>query len=131
MDNLASRKRELVEYMKQDIYLLGGIMLQAPNIYWSLYELDITTKITLSSLALTIFRKDYYNEMSTPIAIPHRTAEEFIRRGYYGGHADVYMPRGDNLLYYYVHSLYPFLMKSSPMPIGAAKWDGNLQGFAL
>lgn len=115
MDNLASRKRELVEYMKQDIYLLGGIMLQAQNIYWSLYELDITTKITLSSLALTIFRKDYYNEMSTPIAIPHRTAEEFIRRGYYGGHADVYMPRGENLLYYYVHSLYPFLMKSSPL----------------
>lgn len=113
MDNLASRKRELVEYMKQDIYLLGGIMLQAQNIYLSLYELDITTKITLSSLALTIFRRDYYDEMSTPIAIPHRTAEEFIRRGYYGGHADVYMPIGENLLYYYVHSLYPFLMKSS------------------
>lgn len=67
MDNLASRKRELVEYMKQDIYLLGGIMLQAQNIYLSFYELDITTKITLSSLALTIFRKDYYDEMSTPI----------------------------------------------------------------
>jgi hypothetical protein len=88
--------------MKPDIYLLGGIMLQAQNIYWSLYELDITTKITLSSLALTIFRKDYYNEMSTPIAIPHRTAEEFIRRGYYGGHADVYMPRGDNLFCYII-----------------------------
>jgi len=102
LDNLASRKRELVEYMKPDIYLLGGIMLQAQNIYWSLYELDITTKITLSSLALTIFRKDYYNEMSTPIAIPHRTAEEFIRRGYYGGHADVYMPRGDNLFCYII-----------------------------
>jgi hypothetical protein len=85
----------------------------------------------LSSLALTIFRKDYYDEMRTHIAIPHRTAEEFICRGYYGGHADVYMPIGDNLLYYYVYSLYPFLMKSSPMPIGAAKWDGNLHGFAL
>lgn len=46
--------------------------------------------MTLSSLALTIFRKDYYDEMSTPIAIPHRTADEFLRRGDYGGHADVY-----------------------------------------
>ena len=46
--------------------------------------------MTLSSLVLTIFRKDYYDEMSTPIAIPHRTADEFLRRGDYGGHADVY-----------------------------------------
>jgi len=126
MDNFASRKRELVEYMKQDIYLLGGIMLQAPNIYWSLYELYITTKNTLSSLVLMIFRKDYYDEMSTPIAILIGLLMSF----FVGETMEVMRMciSRENFFYYDVRSLYPFIMKSSPMPIGAAKWDGNLQG---
>lgn len=80
-------KFELLDYMKQDIFLLGGVMSKAQDIYYRLYQLDVCTKITFSSLTLTIFRKHFYDEESTPIAIPHRTADEFIRRGYYGGHA--------------------------------------------
>lgn len=67
------------------------------------------------SLALTRLRKDYYDERATPIAIPNRTADEFLRRA--GGHAYVYKPIGSNLYYYDVNSLYPYVMKSSPMPI--------------
>jgi hypothetical protein len=51
--NVYLSRSYIMKYMKPDIYLPGGIMLQARYIYWSLYELDITTKITLSSLALT------------------------------------------------------------------------------
>lgn len=50
------RHRELLLYMKQDILLLGGVMQKAQEIYWNLYKVDIESKITLSSLALCIFR---------------------------------------------------------------------------
>jgi len=50
----------------------------------------------------------------------------FVGATIYGGHADVYLPKGSNLFYYDVNSLYPYVMKDSPMPIGPAKWNGNL-----
>lgn len=114
IEKLKSQKDILIEYMKQDIYLLGGVMKEVQDIYYKLYSVDITTKITLSSLSLTIFRKQFYNDRVTPVSIPNRTADEFIRRGYYGGHADVYIPHGTNLHYYDVNSLYHYVMKGSP-----------------
>lgn len=125
--NLKERKQEILLYMIQDIYLLGGIMLRAQNIYMDHYNIDITSKITLSALALTIFRMHFYDKDKHPIAVPHRTAEEFIRRAYFGGHTDVYKPHGFDLYYYDVNSLYPYVMKESPMPIGPAIWESNLK----
>lgn len=69
--------------MQQDLYLIGGIMLRAQDIYLNLYHIDITTKITLSSLALTIKNKHFDDDIQRPIAIPHRTADEFLRRGWW------------------------------------------------
>ena len=86
--------QQLLAYLKQDIRLLGGVMLKAQEIYWNLYKIDIVDTITLSSLALSIFRMHYYDPKSWPIHIPTRNQERFIRRGYYGGHADVYKPYG-------------------------------------
>ncbi|KAF3451256.1 hypothetical protein FNV43_RR07351 [Rhamnella rubrinervis] len=40
-----------------------------------------------------------------PIHIPNRNEDTFIRRGYYGGHADAYKPYGKNLYYYDVELL--------------------------
>lgn len=107
LQNLKERKNELMDYMKQDILLLAGIMYKAQQIYWNLYKIDIVTKITLPSLALTIFRKHFYDPIKTPISIPNANVDSFIRRGYYGGHSDVYKPIGDNLFYYDINSLYP------------------------
>lgn len=120
-------KDELVDYMKQDIYLLGGVMQKAQDIYMKLYNVDIESKITLSSLALSIFRLKYYDASNFPIHIPTRNEDNFIRKGYYGGHADVYKPRGKNLYYYDVNSLYPFVMKEYPMPCGVPVWYGYLE----
>lgn len=78
-EKLVSMIDELVEYMKQDIYLLGGVMKKAQEIYWNLYKVDIEGKITLSSLALSIFRLRYYDEKIIPIHIPSRNEDNFIR----------------------------------------------------
>lgn len=125
VSNLKNLSTQLLEYMKQDIRLLGGVMLKAQEIYWTQYKVDIVTKLTLSSLALTRFRTNYYDP---PIHIPNRNEDTFIRRGYYGGHADAYKPYGKNLYYYDVNSLYPYIMKSYPMPGGKPVWHGNLEG---
>nr|YP_009675519.1 DNA polymerase [Sophora flavescens]QDD68274.1 DNA polymerase [Sophora flavescens] len=113
--------------MKQDIYILGGVMQKAQEIYWTLYNVDVVNKLTLSALALAIFRTKYYDQENWPIYIPNRNEDTFIRRGYYGGHADAYKPQGENLFYYDVNSLYPYIMKSFPMPGGKPVWHGHLQ----
>lgn len=112
--------------MKQDIILLAAIMYKAQQIYWNIFHIDIVSKITIASLALTIFRTNYYDPIKNPISIPNANVDSFIRRGYYGGHSDVYKPRGENFFYYDVNSLYPYAMKQYPMPIGKAKWATDL-----
>jgi hypothetical protein len=129
--NIKSRKNELLDYMKQDILLLGGIMKTSQEIYWKLYNVDLESKITLPSLALSIFRMKYYDPLKVPIHIPNPNEDSFIRRAYYGGHTDVYKPYGEDLYYYDVNSLYPFVMKEYPMPGGAPVWHRNLEGMDL
>ena len=93
--NLNIMKESLIDYMKQDIRLLGGVMLKAQEIYWTQYNADIVTKLTLSALALIIYRTNYYDQKNWPIHIPNKNEDTFIRR--YGGHADAYIPCGENL----------------------------------
>ncbi|CAA3018524.1 DNA polymerase-like [Olea europaea subsp. europaea] len=128
VSNLIPLQHQLLVYMKQDILLLGGVMLKALEIYWTICNVDIVTKLTLSSLALTIFRTNYYVQNNWSIYIPNRNEDTFIRRGYYGGHSDAYIPCGDNLYYYDVNSLYPYIMKSYTMPRGETVWHGKLEG---
>ncbi|CAO2812581.1 unnamed protein product [Amaranthus hypochondriacus] len=127
LSNLESEKVNLIEYMKQDILLLGGIMQKAQDIYYQLFQMDIVSRITLSSLALSIFRLKYYDDMNWPINIPNMNQDSFIRKGYYGGHTDSYIPLGENLYYYDVNSLYPYVMKEFQMPGGVPVWHGNLE----
>lgn len=126
--NLMNKRALLLDYMIQDIRLLGGVMRKAQDIYWSEYNVDIVDSLTLSSLALKIFRMSYYDPETWPIHIPSRNEDTFIRRGYYGGHADTYIPVGTNLFDYDINSLYPFLMKTFPMPGGVPVWHGHLEG---
>lgn len=59
--------------------------------------------MTLSALAMRIYRMNYYDPLSFPIFLPNE--DTFIRRGYYEGHADVYIPhmeRIDSIRFYYI-----------------------------
>ncbi|KAM7262228.1 hypothetical protein ACFE04_021305 [Oxalis oulophora] len=126
LNSLKENRNEYIEYMKQDIRFVGGVMQKAQSICSKLYEIDIVSKITISSLALTIFRMKYYNDSVFPIHIPNKNEDTFIRKGYYGGHIDAYTPYGENLFYYDVNSLYPFVMKSFPLPGGKLVWHSDL-----
>lgn len=74
---------------------------------------------------------NYYDQNDSPIYIPSSNQDVFIQRGYYGGHADTYKPYGQNIYYYDVNSLYPYVMKTFAMPGGKPVWHGNLEGLEL
>ncbi|GKC07567.1 DNA polymerase-like protein [Tanacetum coccineum] len=126
-DNLKQNKEEIIEYLRQDVLLLGGIMQKTQAIFFEEFETDIESKLTLASLALAIFRKKFYDDNQWRIYIPSQNADKFIRKGYYGGHTDAYIPYGKDLYYYDVNSLYPFVMKEFPMPGGQARWIDNIE----
>ncbi|KAL2941239.1 DNA polymerase, partial [Bienertia sinuspersici] len=67
-------------------------------------EVDIEKWMTVASLALGIYQI----------------------KGYYGGHTNAYIPRGENQFYYDVNSLYPYVMKEYPMPGGKPVRHSNL-----
>jgi hypothetical protein len=131
IDNLRTNKKSLLDYMKQDILLLGGIMQSFQGIYYKEYQADIVNKLTTASLALSLFREKYYDDKKHSIHIPNQNEDSFIRRGYYGGHTDAYTPIGTNLYYYDVNSLYPFVMKEFSMPGGTPVWHSDLESMTL
>ncbi|XP_057548156.1 DNA polymerase-like [Amaranthus tricolor] len=131
VSNLQGHSEDLINYLRQDILILGGVMLKAQKIYWDKYNIDIEEVMTLSSLSLKIFRNNYLDDESFHIHLPTRNQDTFIRRGYYGGHSDVYKPYGENLYYYDVNSLYPYIMKEYPMPCGIPVWKKNLESVEL
>ncbi|KAG6490441.1 hypothetical protein ZIOFF_051738 [Zingiber officinale] len=110
---------DLSEQLHEAGLLLGGIMLKAQSLCWERYGVDIEN--VLSSLALTIFRKNYYNEEENPIYVLNQNQDTFIWRGDFGGHSDLYLPEGENLWYYDQNSLFPSVMASEPMPAGARR----------
>ncbi|KAG6520744.1 hypothetical protein ZIOFF_017804 [Zingiber officinale] len=106
-------------------------MLKAEDIHWSKFQIDTEDPMTLSVLAMRIFRQNSYNYKNFPIHIPNRNVDTFIRHGHYGGHTDVYKPFAEDLYYYDVNSLYPFVMKEFTMPGGVPVWRKNLEEVEL
>ena len=131
LESLSTMKESLLDYMEQDILLLGGIMQTFQDIYYKAYQADIVNKLTIASLALSLFREKYYDDNKHRIHIPNQNEDTFIRRGYYGGHTDAYIPYGKYLYYYDVNSLYPFVMKEFPMPGGRPVWHSGLETIPL
>ncbi|KAF6143524.1 hypothetical protein GIB67_029693 [Kingdonia uniflora] len=131
LSTLQNQRDQQLYYMKQDIRLLAGVVYKAQEIYWTKYGIDITSCLTLSSLAMKIYRFRYYNDKEFPIHIPNRNEDKFFQTAYYGGHADMYKPCGKNLYYCDVNLLHPFIMKTYPMPCSKPVWNGNMRGVDL
>ncbi|CAN4091511.1 unnamed protein product [Withania somnifera] len=109
--SLRSMRSELLEYLRKDVLLLGGVMQKAQKLIWDQLEVDIEKKLTLPSLALYLFRQKFYEPDKWPIYIPNHNEDKFLREGYYGD----------------VNSLYPFVMMENIMPTGKPVWHGDLR----
>ena len=131
LSNLQVLREEYIRYLRQDIILLGGVMLKAQEMCLSKYNIDIENIMTLSALSLHIFRSNYLDDKKSRIYLLNRNQDTFIRCGYYGGHADVYKPMGENFFFYDINSLYPYVMKKYPMPCGEPVWRNHLEKVEL
>lgn len=132
VSNLQEKRADLMVYLKQDIRLLGGILVAAQKLFFNAYGVDIVDCMTTSSLSLRIFRMRYFDADSFPIPrSASNNVDSFIRRAYYGGHAEAYIPKGTNLYYYDVNSLYPYVMQNFDMPAGHPIWYRSFDGMDL
>jgi len=69
--------------------------------------MDIHDSLTISKLAVNLFLSKYYkNNIAN---INKVSMYNDIKQGYYGGITEVYKPYGENLYYYDVNSLYPYV----------------------
>lgn len=67
----------------------------------------MTKALTISKLAYNIFNRDYLDK---EILLNNKQSiYDEIKLAYYGGITEVYKPYGENLYYYDVNSLYPFV----------------------
>lgn len=82
--------------------------------------------LTMSSLALQVYFKNYYNSKLYFISISTGKLDEFIRQSYRGGIVEVYKPYLINGYHYDANSLYPYIMSSCLMPVNDGK-EGNAE----
>ena len=100
-------KEECLLYLRKDLLSLLEIMDLFNKYVSRKFDVQLTRCLTISRLSLNIFLKDYLGKFRIPII--KGNMYEDIKKGYYGGVTEVYKPYGNNLYYYDVNSLYPFV----------------------
>ena len=123
-----SLKDETLAYCEQDVKTLYQIIDKFNKQIFDLLRIDLLKYPTLSSLALGIFRTKFLpKEGDSQIPIISGQIFDDIKKSYTGGSVDVIKPFGKNIRRYDVNSLYPFVMKEYPMPVGLPTYfEGNI-----
>ena len=107
---------ELLEYMKDDHLALYQILERF--FLWDLIALH-GWKPTLASLALNIFKKEFYPK-KRKLHVLDKDVDRFVRKSYQGGRTEifsmVYNHATKPLYCYDVNSLYPTVMRDNEFP---------------
>jgi DNA polymerase type B, organellar and viral len=106
-------QKECLKYLDKDLISLYGIIYTFNKYVYENYGLQLTNCLTISRLALNIFLKNYLKDSKIPLISQNMYND--IKKAYFGGVSEVYRPYGENLYYYDVNSLYPFVALN-PMP---------------
>jgi hypothetical protein len=120
---------ETIKYCNIDCISLYQVIFKFSNLIFGLFGKNVHHYPTLPSLAFAIFRTIFMVDNTIP-QLSGKIAKD-IREGYTGGAVDMYIPRppkGTKIYCYDVNSLYPFVMKEYPMPVGKPKFfEGNIR----
>ena len=118
MRNFEVLKKKIEHYCVLDsLVLKEGFENYIKDIKQSLF-IDPLLCLSLPSLSMRIFLKDFYDVKNNPIENCEGNKEKFIRKSYKGGIVDVYKPHLEEGHHYDCNSLYPTVMFSFLYPSG-------------
>ena len=115
-----------LDYLENDLLSLHEIMSIFSNQIFKDHGVQVTNNLTISGLALDIYLRNYHK--NTIPLINRRGIFEDIKKSYYGGIDEVYIPTNsdDSRLYNYdVNSLYPYA-SLNPMPGMESTFERNI-----
>lgn len=125
--------KNIIDYCVLDSRCLKTVYNSFRQQVYTIFSVDILDSLTISSLSLKIYRTRYYNESATPIFIPNKSRDSFIRDSYYGGVVELYKPYMYQGWHLDVNALYPSVMKDNLYPTGDGTFvdgkDINLNDF--
>jgi hypothetical protein len=107
-------KEECLKYLTKDVKGLYYVMEEFSRLIYIYFNVQLTEALTITRLAINIFKKKYYKIKKIPYIIKYFLFS-FIKEGYYGGITEVYIPYGKDLIYIDINSLYPYV-GLKPMP---------------
>lgn len=124
--NEAEILSQLELYCERDSLALAYIIESFANMIYERFKLNIHDYMTLSSLALAIYRSNYLKSDEL-IPIISGSIYKDISKAYHGGHTDVYgLYSKEDVHSYDYSSMYPAQMFKHPMPTGKIdKFEGN------
>lgn len=99
-------REETLTYLNNDLNSLLEIMDEFSLRVYIDHNTELTVSSTISRLALNIYLKNYLKQSKIP-AITNKHMFNFIKKAYFGGMTEVYIPYGENLFLIDVNSLYP------------------------
>jgi len=112
-----SLRDESLKYCESDIKALHEILASFSKEIFNEYNLNITKHPTASSLAMGIFRGHHLDEDKSRIPLLKGHIHSEIRKAFYGGAVETYIPCIKKGYHYDVNSLFPAAMKGD-MPVG-------------
>lgn len=111
-------KLETLLYLDKDLKCLLEILNKFNKILFINYNTDMTDALTITRVALNIFYQKHPDKLIDIPLINKMDIYNFIKKGYFGGITEVYIPYGEELFYIDVNSLYPFASINNPLPGG-------------
>lgn len=88
-----SLKNETLKYCVTDCISLCQILLKFCDLIWDTFEVDALKCHTLPSLAMLIFKTKYLDKLTDIPLLPKSVYDNLVQ-GYFGGHVDMYIPKG-------------------------------------
>lgn len=113
-ENYRKLSEEWKPYLIDDCKGLYQVMTKFQDWLIQKFNVNLKKNVTIAQTAMNVFRTNYLKEG----LVNHRAAEEDIRKSYKGGRTEVFERIVENANYYDINSLYPYVMKEKPVPIG-------------
>ena len=112
-------------YLKDRLFILSELFINYSYFLRLFLNISIYNILTLSGLSKFIYFKDYFKYQFKGLSL---IQEDYIRRSYFGGINDIYIPYGSNVVMLDFNNMYSNIMKNTKFPLGLPKFTLSVDG---